>query len=330
MTVEQGTSQPNPSLGGQFAAESADRTEVSELDGLLGDPIEPDPELDAGAEGDPDDEGHPGGEENPDDPDGEGNTPDAKALKDEAKVALDDGREVTVKELKETFSTFTRKTQELAETQRSTLAQAREAVANYAQQQAHELHLIGQRLEQLVAPGMDEAALQRLAYENPEQFYQVKARIDVVRDFRAGIQRQVAELVQQAQQQRNQAAQETQQAHQQLLQTENAKLDGQKWFTADFRNKALAFAKKHGIPEQVAGSVAYAGFVDITRKAMLYDEAMARTKGGKQPPQQARVTPGSTPASGALKQAKQVHGAYETARKSGDKRAAGAWLNKVL
>lgn len=332
MNVQQGNSQANPQ-GGQFAGESGNEsTDINELDGLLGDIEGGEEDLLAAddEEQQPDDGAQPDGDQADDAPDGEGDTPDVKAVTDEAEVPLDDGRKVTVRELKETFSTFQRKTSEMAETQRNTLAQAREAVANYAQTQAQELHLISQRIEQLVVPGIDEAALQRLAYENPEQFYQVKARLDMAREMRTNIQQQVSQLVQQAQTQREQAAQEQQQAHQQLLQAEGAKLQAQKWFNADFQAKAVAFAKKHGLPEQVAKSVAYAGFVEITRKAMLYDEAMARTKGGKQLPKQSTTTPGASPARGAMHKAKQISGSFERAKQTGDRTDIGRFLDQVL
>lgn len=284
------------------------------------------------------DEGEQPSGEQPDDDEADDEAPadegkakaDAKALADEAEVPLDDGRKVSVRELKETFSTFTRKTQELAESQRNTLAQAREAVAGYAERQAHELHLIAQSMDQLVAPGFDDQALQRLAFEDPQQFYQVKARLDYAAQQRTKIQAQVQEHLSQAQQQRALAQQEQQQAHAELLQTEGAKLTGQKWYTADFQGKAVAFARKHGIPEQIARGVAYAGFVDITRKAMLYDDAMQRAKAGKQPPKAQGMAPGSTPARGALGRAKETKGLYERAAKSGDKRDFGAFLDRVL
>jgi len=321
MNDELDTSQPNPDADNSLP----NPTDISELDGLLGlhdedgNPIEPE-----GAQ--------PQEDETPDDApeDGEGDTPDVKAITDEAEVPLEDGRKVSVRELKETFSTFTRKTQELAETQRNTLTQAREAVASYAQTQAQELHLVSQRIEQLVAPGVDEAALQRLAYENPEQFFQVKARLDMAREMRAGIQQQVQQLLQQAQQQREQALQEQQHHHHQLLQAEGQKLQGQKWYTPDFQNKAVAFARKHGIPEQVAKSVAYAGFVEITRKAMAYDEAMARTKGGKQPPKQPAMQPGASPARGGLTKVKQVTESFKRARQTTDRADIGRFLDQVL
>lgn len=305
---EQGTSQATP----QEQPQANPTTDISELDGLLGDPEEQAEEQEG---------------EQPEQPEAEAQPP---AITDETEVALDDGRKVSVREMKETFATFTRKTQELAEAQRTTVAQAREAVASYAERQAQELHLMAQHVEQLVAPGIDQAALMRLAYEDPNQYQQVKARLDVAREMRANMQQQVQALMQQAQEQRERAEQEQVQAHQQLVQTEAQRLAGQKWFNDDFKAKAVAFARKHGIPEQIARGVAYAGFVEITRKAMLYEEAMARTKGGKQPPTQSVMTPGASPARGAMTKAKQVSESYAKAKQTGNRADIGRYLDQIL
>lgn len=313
MTIQQGNSQATPE--GQPAGES---TDINDLEGLLGEPQDIE---EPAEEAPPQEQEEAPAEEAP---------PEEPKTTDETKVALDDGREVSVRELKETFSTFTRKTQELAETQRTTLTQAREAVATYAERQAQELHLVSERIEQLVAGGMSEQQLMHLAYTDPDQYRQISARLDVARNVRAGIQQQVQQLMQQAQQQREQAQQEQQQAHQELLRTEGERLSAQKWWNDDFRNKAVAFARKHGIPEQIVRNVPYAGFVEITRKAMLYDEAMARTKAGKQPPKQPAMTPGASPARGALTQTKQVSASYERARKTGDRADIGRFLDQVL
>lgn len=288
--------------------------EAADASEQLGDPDEHEDESDEGDEAKSDDK-----------PEAE---PEAKA--DDAEIALDDGRKVTVRELKETFSTFTRKTQELAETQRNTLAQARQAVAQHAEQQAHTLHLMAQRMDQLAAPGFDEQALQNLAFTNPEQFYQVKARLDVAAQMRQGIQSQVQAALKTATEQKQLAEQESQQAHAELLQSEGAKLAAQKWFNDDFKAKAVAFARKHGIPENTARGVAYAGFIEITRKAMLFDEAQARAKSGKQPPAPQRMAPGSTPARGQMNRAKDLKTTYDRARESKRPADIGRFLDKIL
>lgn len=300
--------------------QASPKTELDELAGLLGEAEQPDESESDEPDEEPQEQGDKEDEPEPEPP---------KGVTDEAEVDLD-GRKVSVRELKETFATFTRKTQELAEDKRNTLAQARQAVAEHAEQQAQTLHLMAQRMDQLAAPGFDDQALQQLAFSNPEQYYQVKARLDVAAQMRAGIQQEIQQQLRTAQQQRDFAQQEQQQAHAELLQNEGAKLASEKWFNDDFRNKAVAFARKHGIPEQAARSVAYAGFVQITRKAMLYDEAVARGKAGKQPPKVAATVPGSTPGKGALNRVKDVKGSYERARQSGDRHDIGAYLSKVL
>lgn len=251
-----------------------------------------------------------------------------KAPADDATVDID-GRKVTVREMRATFSTFTRKTQELAEAQRQNMSQAREAVAQFAQQQAQQFFLMSQQLDQLVAPGFDQATLTRLAFEDPAQYQQVRARLDVAASIRQEILRKGQEAAAEANRQRQMQQQEAQQSFHSLVQSEGEKLKAQKWWNDDFRKQALAFAAKHGIPEEAAGNVAYAGFVEITRKAMLYDEAVARAKNGRQPPKASSMTPGATPQRGNFIKQKALDASYAAA-KTGDKAAMGRYLNQVL
>jgi hypothetical protein len=235
-----------------------------------------------------------------------------------------------VQELKTTFNTYQQRTNEMAVAQRETITRAREAVAQHAEQQAHQLHLIEQNLEQLVAPGYDQASLALLARDNPQEFIAIQARLGLVQQFRQHIQQQMGQLTQQAQQQRQQAQQEQQQAHQQLLMAEKAKLQGKKWWNADFQTKAAAFAKKNGIPEHFVQSLPYAGAFEILRDAMTYRELVAKTKGGRQAPTPQRQQPAATPARGQMRNAKQVQGLYDHAAKTGDRTSAGKWLDQML
>lgn len=319
MNEELGNSSAEPQ-GGDTAVESI---EAGDLEGLLplvdgdGNQAEDDAQQQARAQ-----------------PDGEQQQADeaesqAAAITDDSEIELGD-RKVSVRELKQTFETFGQKTQELARARRDAVAEAREAVARVSEQRAHEMHLLSQQVERLVAPGYDEQGLMALAHSDPQQFFAIKARVDAARQFQDQIRQQAAQLWHQAQHQRDQAAAESEQSHQQLLSTEAQKLQAQKWWNADFQRQALAFARKHGIPDAVAGGVAYAGFVEITRKAMLYDQALSRAKTGKQPPAQAAVKPGATPARGQMAKVKAVQDTYDRARKSGDYADAGRWLDNVL
>lgn len=254
----------------------------------------------------------------------------AATIAEDAEVELDAGRKVKLSELKESFQHFTRKSQEFAERERTVVTQAREAVAAHSEKQAHELHLMAQSLQQLVMPGFDEAKMQALAYEDPQQFYAVKARLDVVTQQRQRIEQAAQQAWSHAQSQRTTAKAEADTARQELLKAEGGKLAAQKWYTPDFQAKALAFVKKHGVPEQMAQSIEYAGLVEITRKAMQYDEAMARQKAGKQPATQATASPGARPAQGAVAKTKAVTDSYAQARKSNNYADMGAFLDKIL
>jgi hypothetical protein len=340
----QGTPQSTPQ-GGQALGGSddtgTDQTELGELDGLLsadddtdGAGLGDEPgsgDGDTGGDNDnPDgdnDEGQPADDEV--DPDGEQEP--AAQFTDDTEVELDDGgRKVSVRELKESFSTFTRKTQELAESQRTIEAQAADVVARHSDHLAQRFRALHAELEGIIAPGADPQTLNALAQTDPQQYFAVKARLDMARELQRKVAAQVNELEGHAQRTRQQQEAQADAAKQELLQTEGAKLTGKKWFNADFQTKAVAYARKAGIPEQVARGVVYAGFIEITRKAMLYDEALAKTKNGKQPPKPAPTRPASTPGKGKVMQARQSKGLYEKARLTGDRTDIGKYVLENL
>jgi hypothetical protein len=249
-----------------------------------------------------------------------------QGVTDETEIELGNGRKITVKEAKDSFETFTQKTEELGRVKRDTLAQAREAVARVTEQRAQEMHLLSQQLERLVAPGIDDQTLMAMAHSDPQQFFAHKARLDAARQFQQQIGHQAQQLMQQAHEQRQLAATEANDAHQQLLARESQKLTGQKWWNEDFQRQAVAYAKKHGIPNEIASGVSYAGFVEITRKAMLYDEAMTRAKSGKVA--QAQPRPGVKQPARAP--ARELDALYQSAVKSKDGRGFGKWLEAAL
>lgn len=342
--------------GGHLAGGSVDQgnTDPGELEGLM--PLYDDAgnELDEGQPqprsrqqqqtrqpgGDPD-EGSEGG-----DPDAEGNEPgtgegnddgqqlEAEAITDDREIELDGGSKVTMRELKQTFATFQQKTHEHAIERQQITTQAREAVAGYAERQAQTLHALAQQVESLATGGLDEQQIMRLAYSSDPQelmlYQQLNARLQIARQVRAQAEQQAAQYMEQAQAMRERERTDAIEARKQLVQSELTKLTGQKWWNADFQTKALAYTKRLGIPEAEVRSLPYAGAWQLIRKAMAYDEAVARTKGGKQPPAPARVAPGATPARGQFNKARQQQQSYERAAKSGDRTAMGHWLNEAL
>ena len=342
MNVGKGTPQSTPQ-GGQALGGSddtgTDPTELGELDGLLsadddtdgaglGD--EPgaggDDTVDEGdnPEGDNDDEGQQAGD---DDNTPEGEQEPAAQFTDDTEVELEDiGRKVSVRELKESFSTFTRKTQELAETERAIEAQAADVVSKHSEHLAQRFRLLHRELEGIIAPGADPQTLTALAQTDPEKYFQVKAKLDLARDLQRRVAEQVNELEAHAQRTRADQQARLEAERDARLEAEHAKLSGMKWWNADFQAKSLAFAKKHGIPEQLAKSAEHAGWFLIARKAMLYDEALAKTKNGKQPPKPAPTRPASTPGKGKVMQARQSKGLYERARQTGDRTDIGKFV----
>ncbi len=265
----------------------------------------------------------------PDEPDADEQQA-APTFDDTTEVDLSDGRKVSLKDLKGSFETFTRKTQELAHERRAAVSSARDAVAKVAENYARQYDAIAQNVMQLVVPGVDESTLARLSIEDPAQYHAVRARMDMAQRLQHNLAQHAAQLGQQAQQQRDSAAKEAAEARQQLLSAEDAKLRHHKWYTPENVREMVGYAVKQGIPRDVAESVPFAGFVEITRKAMLYDAAMTRTKSGKQLPAQPKLHPSATAANGRAQDAKQMQGLLSRARSGQDPAAVGRLLNKII
>jgi hypothetical protein len=341
----QSTPQGGQALGGSDDT-GTDPTELGELDGLLsadddtdGAGLGDEPgsgDGDTGDEGDnPEGDNDEGQQADDDTPEGEQEP--AAQFTDDTEVELEDGgRKVSVRELKESFSTFTRKTQELAETERTIERQAADAVSQHSEHLAQRFRLVHKIVADLVQPGMTPEAMRALAYSDPERYQAERAKADVVQQAQREIAEHVRALEQHAKQTREAQQQQAAETRQQLLADEATRLRERKWWNADFQAKAVVYAKKHGIPAHVAqlalveGTEGSAGLVDITRKAMLYDEALAKTKNGKQPPKPAPTRPASTPGKGKVMQARQSKGLYEKARASGDRTDIGKYVLENL
>lgn len=293
----------------------------------------------------PDDEGAPPEADELDDGDddqgdGQDDAPDAEAKPEEVKQPADDaeyelpdGRKVKVAEMAKSFVDFTAKTQELAQEKQQTRQQAFDAIAEVRQAQAQQFALVAQHITQLVAPGVNEQALYQLAQQDPEAYFQQKARLDAAQNFVAQITQHSQSLMQQAEQARQQAQAEVSQHQEQQKQEAAQVLQQQAWFTPDFCNKAMAYMKGTGLAPDVINAInngqGGAAAVQLIRKAMLYDEAQKQRQTAKQPPKQSKVTPGAKPAQGLLAQSKKSQALYEAGVK-GDKRAAGRWLSQNL
>lgn len=218
---------------------------------------------------------------------------------DDAKVAID-GREVTISELKETFTTFQRKAQEYAEVDQQREVQARTAIAETQEQAAQQIAALANGINDLVLPGVDMQAIARLRFEDPVKAGELLTTLQIVERFKADMLEKAGQVWAQAQAQRKAADEKSRSAQEQLLASERDKLAGEKWFTDDFRIKARSFLKANGIPESFANSIPYAGAMRIIKDAMDMQAARAKLKAGKQPSQQAQV-----PASGRPRDANQ-------------------------
>lgn len=290
----------------------------------------------------PDDDGEPPYEgdeaeteaDEPTDEAKEADKPDeVKQPSDDAEYELPDGRKVKVAEMAKSFVDFTAKTQELAQERQQTRQQAFDAIAEVWQTQAQQMAFVAQHITQLVAPGVTEQALYQLAQQDPEAYFQQKARLDAAQNFVAQITQHSQALMQQAEQARQQAQQEGSQVMEQRKQEAAQVLQQQSWFTPDFCNKAMSYMKTTGLTPDVIQAInnghGGAAAVQLVRKAMLYDEAQKQRKTAKQPPKQSKLTPGAKPAQGLLGQSKKSQALYEAGTK-GDKRAAGRWLSQNL
>lgn len=258
---------------------------------------------------------------------------EVKQPSDDAEYELPDGRKVKVAEMAKSFVDFTAKTQELAQDRQQVRTQAFEAIAQVREAQAQQFHLVAQNLLSLVAPGVNEQTLYQLAQQDPEAYYQHKAKLDAAQGFIAQVTQMSQQMAQQAEQARQIAQQEATQVQEQRKAEAAQVLQQQAWFTADFCNKAMAYMKQTGLSpdvvEAINNGMGGAAAIQLVRKAMLFDEAQKQRQSAKQPPKQSKVTPGSKPAQGLLGQSKKMNALYEAGTK-GDKRAAGRWLSQAL
>lgn len=258
---------------------------------------------------------------------------ESKQLADDAEYTLPDGRKVTVGEMAKSFADFTHKSQQLAAERTQERQTTLNAISQTKESQAQQLAFVAQHITQLVAPGVSEQYLYQLAQQNPDEYFQQKARLDAAQNFVAQITQHSQKLMQQAEQAKQAAAQESQVFEQQRIQESAAVLSREPWFTPDFGNKATAFLKTSGMPpdaiEAINKGMGGAAAIQLVRKAMLYDEAQKQRKTAKQPPPQSKTTPNAKPAQGLMGKAKQNQQLFEAGRK-GDKRAAGRWLSSNL
>jgi hypothetical protein len=296
----------------QALAADGDNQEQAGYNSLLEEAGEldiPDPDtLEEGADDEPADDAEEA-DEKP-----ESDEQDVKAaVSDEAKVTLD-GREVTVRELKETFSTFRRKTQEYAEVDQQREHQARTAIATVQERAANQIAAIAQNINDLVLPGVDLQAINRLRLEDPARAGELLTQLQIVEQWKQQMFGKASELMTQAERQKQEAEQRNSSARSQLLQAEAEKLNGAKWFNDDFRIKAKSFLKSHGIPEQFAGQIPYAGAMEIINKAMRFDAAQKKIAQGKQPSQQSQVPTSAKTREGSSKQ--KADALFSAARKT--------------
>ena len=269
------------------------------------------------------------GDEADDAPSDEPKQEAAKAgVSDDTAVKLQDGREVSVRELKASFETFTQKTQTYADNDRAREQAARSVIADVQENASQQIVSILQSVNDLVLPGVTPEYLNRLSIEDPARANELYARYRAVEMWRENMFRTAQDLQNSALQQRTTAQQAAQQETGQRMQSEAEKLKSETWYTQDFQRKARAYAVKHGIPERVAGAIEYAGMVQIVKKAMAYDAAKAQIKDGKAPPATKNVTP-SRPAreSTSVQQAQKL---YEIAKKTGSRDATARTYASLL
>jgi hypothetical protein len=311
----------------QALAADGDNQEQAGYESLLDDSGEleiPDPDaLDESADDAPDEEADEA--EAP-----ESDEQDAKAVSDEAKVELD-GRAVTVRELKETFATFRRKTQEYAEVDQQREHEARTAIAAVQENASQKIAAIAQRINDLVLPGVDLQTINRLSLGTQEERAQANellVRMQIVEQWKQQIFGEAEGLRTQADRQREQAEQRNTTARVQLLQAEAEKLNNAKWFNDEFKIKAKSYLKSHGIPEQFSGNLPYAGAMEIINKAMRFDAAQKKIAQGKQPSQQAQVPTSAKTREGSSKQ--KADALFAAARKTPTRAAKAKAYTSLL
>lgn len=272
---------------------------------------------------DPDEADAADGED--EDPDGQ----DAKQAKPASEdVTVDvDGRKVTVRELTDTFRTFSRKAQEYAETDTRREVEARNAVATIQEQAAQQVAVLANRINDLVLPGIDLAAISRMRMEDPAKASELLTTLQIVERFKTDMMAEAQKLFGQGQKQRQLADQKRMDSMAELTRSEAQKLAAAKWYTDDFKGKAVNYLEKHGIPHQMIAELRYAGAMEIIHKAMRFDEAK-KAAGNKQPSQAPQVAASGKSRSPTGKQAQDA--AFAQARKSGSRRDSARAYTSLL
>lgn len=284
----------------------------------IDEPEDADPEEGAADEGEGDE---------PDDSDGQ-DAKDAKPASDDVTVDVD-GRKVTVRELTDTFRTFSRKAQEYAEADTAREVHARQAVATIQEQAAHQVAVMAQRINDLVLPGIDLSTIARVRQEDPAKAAELLTTLQIVEQFKVQMMAEANKLAAQSRQQREAADRKRADAMADLTRAEAEKLSAAKWFNDDFKAKAVKFLERHGIPRQAISQLNYAGAMEIINKAMRFDAAKKQAKEGKQPSQATQqVSASGKSRTPTTRQAQDA--AFAAARKSGTRRDAARAYTSLL
>lgn len=241
-----------------------------------------------------------------------------------------DGEKITkdeIKELVQLKQAYTQQRQADSEKVRTIEAKAYEVVSEVQEVTAHQIQMIKQSVRQLIAPGITPEYLMQLSAVDPAAAQQMQARLSALDMWERQVDQVSGSLYQQAMQAKQTGSQTMTQQRADLLKSEAQKLSAKTWYTPEFQSQAVSYLVKNGIPESAARSLEYSGAVEVVRKAMLYDKAVAGQK-NKQT-QSSSVIPGSRAANGKVAD-KQSFQKLEQRALKGDKSARAAYVNALI
>lgn len=272
-----------------------------------------------------------GDEEADDEAGDDADEPKELVLSDELEIKIDDETSIKGGEIKQLIQLRENYTQQRMQDTAKVREIEQTAHQTFARRTGEQVEFTVQMfgaLESVALGGYTREQVNQLWRTDPETANILSTRINQIDAMAPGVAKEVKRMIADAEESNKRAEASKAIQEEQSMHLELRKLAGEKWLTG-FAAKAQAYYEKNGIPVSEANSLKYAGQLKILRQSMLYEEAMARQKSGKQAPNVVQMRPGSNPGNGRVNQIKQANSLYESA-KSGSKEAAGRYFRMAI
>jgi hypothetical protein len=316
----------------QALAADGDNQEQAGYESLLDDSGEleiPDPDaLDESADDAPDEEAEEADAS-------ESDEQSAKAIADDAKVLIN-GREVTGRELIDSFSNYTRQRQADVEVAKEHIAKSEVAHRTYAadveERAAAQIAFMAQRINDVALPGVDLNYITRLQESDPDTAGRLFLKLQLIDRVKQELLQEADTHWQKSVAERKQAAGK-QAADLDAMRREAAQaLASEKWWNADTRNKIASELTRNGlradIAEQFDMLAPYPAAIALLKDGVRFREAQKQIKAAKQPSQQAQVPTSAKTREGSSKQ--KADALFAAARKTPTRAAKAKAYTSLL